>query len=53
MIREAPVFGMGPGTFALAFPYYTSGLESDIPGFWDHLHQLVAMLQRYAILRLT
>ena len=28
MLPESGWFGFGPGTFALAFPYYTSGLEN-------------------------
>ena len=39
MLGDSGWFGLGPGTFALAFPYYTAGLENQAPGFWDHAHQ--------------
>ncbi|NLT71096.1 MAG: O-antigen ligase family protein [Verrucomicrobiaceae bacterium] len=38
MIADNPLFGTGPGTFHLAFPFYTSQLEG-FHHFWTHAHQ--------------
>ena len=35
MLGQYAVFGSGPGTFGIGFPYYNS-LDT---GFWDHAHQ--------------
>ena len=39
MLPESGWFGFGPGTFGLAFPYYTKGLDNQVTGFWNHAHQ--------------
>lgn len=38
MVADNPVLGIGPGTFHLAFPFYTSYIEG-FEGFWTHAHQ--------------
>ncbi|MEM9016754.1 MAG: O-antigen ligase family protein [Verrucomicrobiota bacterium] len=39
MLGESGIWGFGPGTFHLVFPFYTGGLDEDFSGFWDHAHQ--------------
>ncbi len=39
MLPDSGWFGMGPGTFRLAFPFYTNHLGNQIGGFWHHAHQ--------------
>jgi hypothetical protein len=38
-LGDAGWFGFGPGTFRVAFPYYTNGFGSTIGGVWRFLHQ--------------
>lgn len=38
-VRESGVWGMGPGTFHLIFPFYTLGQEGGVSGIWIHAHQ--------------
>ncbi|MEM7015261.1 MAG: O-antigen ligase family protein, partial [Verrucomicrobiota bacterium] len=39
MIKENLFFGIGPGSFELAFPFYTGHLGEQIRGIWSHAHQ--------------
>ena len=39
MVPEAGLLGMGPGTFEIAFPHYTSFLGDSIAGIWRYAHQ--------------
>ncbi len=38
MAPEAGVFGLGPGTFQSAFPYFSQGLKTNTKGVWEHAH---------------
>ena len=38
MAHDAGWFGFGPGTFAAAFPYYSSPLGERASGIWLHAH---------------
>ena len=38
MVPEAGVFGLGPGTFQSAFPYFSKGLKANTKGIWEHAH---------------
>jgi len=39
MLPDAGAWGLGPGTFALAFPHYTRELGTSIRGIWRFTHQ--------------
>ena len=39
MLPDAGAWGLGPGTFAVAFPYYTRELGTSIRGVWRFAHQ--------------
>lgn len=39
MIRDAPLWGIGPGCFRWGFPFYTAHLGDGIRGVWIHAHQ--------------
>jgi O-antigen ligase len=39
MIPDAGWFGFGPGTFRIAFPYYTHELKDAVSGIWRYAHQ--------------
>jgi len=39
MLPDAGAWGLGPGTFALAFPHYTRELGTSIRGVWRFAHQ--------------
>jgi O-antigen ligase len=38
MIRDAPYFGYGPGTFPLVFPFYSSSYGDKLNGIWKYAH---------------
>ena len=38
-VPDAAVFGFGPGTFRVIFPYYTAGLGAPAHGVWRFLHE--------------
>lgn len=38
-LPETGIFGTGPGTFRLVFPFYTNHLGNRIAGIWIHAHQ--------------
>ena len=38
MAPEAGLFGLGPGTFQSAFPYFAQGLQANTRGVWEHAH---------------
>lgn len=38
ILPDAGVFGLGPGTFAAAFPHYTAPLGDSIAGIWRYTH---------------
>jgi O-antigen ligase len=39
MLPDAGAWGLGPGTFAVAFPHYTRDLGASIRGIWRFAHQ--------------
>jgi O-antigen ligase len=38
ILPDAGAFGLGPGTFAAAFPHYTGALGDSIAGIWRYTH---------------
>lgn len=38
-IAEGGIWGYGPGTFSLIFPYFTGASMEALGGFWRHAHQ--------------
>jgi len=38
MLPDAGFCGLGPGTFEIAFPHYTYGLDKMIAGIWRYAH---------------
>ena len=38
MAPEAGGFGLGPGAFQSAFPYFSGGLKANTKGIWEHAH---------------
>lgn len=44
MIADAGIWGLGPGTFAIAFPHYTQFLGDSIAGTWRYAHQDYAQM---------
>ncbi len=39
MLPDAGLMGLGPGTFEIAFPHYTSFLGDSIAGTWRYAHE--------------
>ncbi len=39
MVRATGAVGLGPGTWALAFPFYSRGVGEFIPGVWLFAHE--------------
>lgn len=39
MVREGGAFGLGPGTWSLAFPFYSGAATIPIPGRWQFAHE--------------
>lgn len=39
IIPDSGLFGTGPGTFRMVFPFYTGPLGAQISGVWYHAHQ--------------
>lgn len=39
MVKDSGFWGFGPGTFALAFPHYTTPFGDAIRGVWRYAHQ--------------